>query len=170
MGEHADEPRPAPDAEAAPPKFMKTIQGWLIGLSGIVVTVVGLRAAVLQLMPDKDPPATEVAQVAAEPVTTEEESSPETATDAAAEEPLPLNYEIPGGTLAFNGHAWIESNAEGSSTFKEVSRGTDGMTVAFDEDRNMYLRWPDQGGKVEWSLPDPLDWTELYYAKAVTAG
>ena len=160
--------RQEPDTAVSPPRFMKTINGWLIGLSGIAVTVVGLRAAVLQLMPNDSTRAPDRVQVAGKPVDTDKASSQSSISPAASvEKPLPIKYEIPGGTLAFDGSKWIESRDNGSTAFKEISRDPNGVTVIFDEDRKMYLRWPSQGGQVEWSIPDPLTWTELYYAKAV---
>ena len=53
----ADEPRPAPGPDDRPP-FFKTVNGWIAGLTGLVLAVAGLFTACDKLFPDDPrPPA-----------------------------------------------------------------------------------------------------------------
>ena len=159
--------RPEYDMPAAPPKFMRTVQGWIIGIGGILAAVLALKTTVVPLFSSHDSPPTERTQSAAKPVESDVLPSSSTTMTATAKKLLPTSYKIPKGTLSFDGSKWIEVNDTSIKNFKEMSRDSDGKTLLFDEDNRAYIRFPNEGGKAEYTLEDPIEWTFLYDAVAV---
>lgn len=163
MDREVDELRePEADTSASPPKFMRSIQGWIIGLGGILAAILALKTTVVPLFSRHDPPSTERAQSAAKPVESDAPPSTTTTTNATAKKPLPTSYQIPGGSLSFDGTNWIEENNHSIKKFKQISRNSDGKTLIADE--TYYLRFPNEGGDVELTEKDKIDWGVTYTA------
>ena len=79
--------------------------------------------------------------------------------------PLPTSYSKPNGHIregdAHNWHETDETNGL-NVTWIEQSR-SGGLTVLYDPTRKMYMRFPNNGGQVEWSYFNPVQWTPLYF-------
>ncbi|MEQ7874578.1 hypothetical protein ABDK56_11300 [Sphingomonas sp. ASV193] len=171
MADNSDDPTGA-DA-GSPPKFMRTIQGWLIGLGGIVAAILALKSTALPLFSGHDPKPAEQAQSADKSAVDDPTPTPATVAQAPQAPPstpspatakaLPTVYRIPGGSLSFDGSKWIEENDQSVKTFREVSRNSDGKTLLRDGDT--YLRFPNDGGPVEYSDAYPANWREIYVAE-----
>ena len=67
--------------------------------------------------------------------------------------------------LEWRNGVWVETTAEGTGDeilvhYEQLSR-TDAMTNAIDRTRNLYVRWPSEGGTLEES-EDGNTWTRSY--------
>lgn len=160
MDNKADEPKQPEDGiGTAPPKFMRTVQGWMIGLGGILAAALALKTAVLPLISGNNSSPDQQAQSVAKPLAVEAAPSPP---PAPTEDLLPTSYEIPGGSLSAKGKTWTEVNNESVKKFREVSRNANGMTLISDE--SSYLRFPNDGGEVKMTYKDKVDWFVIYTA------
>ncbi|WP_309662679.1 hypothetical protein [Sphingomonas sp.] len=145
------------DGAGERPKMFSNMTAWLGGLTGLIVAVTGLIAVwphAKQAEPVED---------AAKPV---ENSDAAVSTDAAAADaaaqPLPLKYKAVGATFEKVDGEWVYASANEETRYTEVSR-TDGNTVVFDPKREVYARWPNQGGKVEEKGADnQAEWEDSF--------
>lgn len=82
---------------------------------------------------------------------------------------LPTSYTKPNGFLSRAGQNWLETDNVQSISFhfKEVSR-REGMTLVHDSGRDVYLRWPNAGGTVQYAQGTPQRWVDLYQIEPVT--
>jgi hypothetical protein len=146
-----------PDKAQEHPRVLTTITNWLGGITAVILALVGLRAAYTQLFP-----LTQTGNTTAQSNTTAE---PTTAPVTKAET-LPLRYSKPNGVLEWRQGFWVETDTKSGfeAAFKQVSR-KDGTTTAYDESRDLYLRWPNEGGLVQWTKSNPMVWTNLYMAE-----
>ena len=139
------------------PKFFHSVNGWLGGITGLIVAVSGLLVAWQQF--DRSEPDAEAApavEAAADDASTDAEPSEATA------EPLPLKYEAVDATFEKIDGEWIYASDAEETRYREVSRGG-GNTVVFDPIRKVYARWPDQGGMVEEkAIADAAEWENSF--------
>lgn len=151
-----DEPKDVADNR---PKVFNSITGWVGGITGIVIALAGLRAAYQQLMPAAPVATPSEAQGPAAPEATADENS---AADESTASDLPLSYAgVDGLTLEWSGGLWVETNGDAVTRYEQLSRD-DGMTYAIDRSRNVYVRWPNDGGMVEESDDNQAKWADSY--------
>ena len=151
--------QPQDAADDKPPVF-KNINGWIGGITGVVLALAGLRAAYQQLMPDK---AAVEAAAAGEGGSANSETAVASGEDAAAEDQGPWSYTTSkGGTLAWVDGLWVETAADGTVTNFHHLSSENGMTNASDPATGMFLRWPDGGGVVEQSEDGRVHWSDRY--------
>jgi hypothetical protein len=180
------EPSGNSDEDFRSTRFFRKLAAWVAALTAIVVALVGLRTAVVEFWPKQSsesgpanlngsaalyasaipevgpsssPSPTESLQAKVPP-------SPPTPTPTVTV--LPTSYEKPGGFLAKAGNSWVETDSRNavSFEFKQVSR-RNGMTIVYDETRDVYMRWPNDGGQVQWSNSNPQVWSDLYIVTPV---
>jgi hypothetical protein len=158
-----DEPEQGAGEER--PKFLNSVTGWIGGLTAVVLAIAGLKAAAgqLDLFGSSKPADTAVAsneEAEAAPAEEEEEA------DAAD---LPTKYtgtwQGQDVTLEWRNGVWVEVTAEGTDDevtqhYEQLER-TDKMTNGIDRTRDLYVRWPTEGGTLEESK-DGKTWTESY--------
>lgn len=145
------------------PKFFNSVTGWIGGITAVVLALAGLKAATGQLDlfgSDKG------ADAAATSTENTEEAVPADET-AAAE--LPSKYtgtwENKDVVLEFRNGIWVETTAGGTDDeivthYEQLSRNSK-TTNAIDRNRNLFVRWPTDGGTLEES-EDAKNWTESY--------
>jgi hypothetical protein len=153
------------------PRVFKTISNWIGGITAVILAIVGLKAAYTQLFPPAPTnhviPENQVRPTPVNPTGNEVANVTDSVLPPSPAAPkadgLPLRYSKPRGFLEFRHGFWVETDINNGVefTFREVSR-KGGTTVAFDESRNMTMRWPNEGGEVEWSNTDPPVWHNLY--------
>ena len=145
------------------PRFFKNINGWVGGITGIVLALAGLRAAYQQLMPVAPVLAAPEAQETATPVDTADENTAadNSATDETTATALPTSYTGVDLTLEWTGGVWVETTGGEVSRYQQLSRD-DQMTHAIDQARHLYLRWPTGGGMVQKSEDNEVTWTDYY--------
>lgn len=139
------------------PKFFSNATAWLGGITGLIVAVTGLVAVWPRAKPS-EPVKAEAALVdpAAEEAATDDEAVDTTA------RPLPLKYKAVGATFEKVDGEWVYISASEETRYKEVSR-QGGNTVVFDPKREVYARWPNQGGKVEEKgSDDQAEWEDSF--------
>lgn len=156
---------PEQGASEGRPKFLNSVTGWIGGLTAVVLALAGLKAAAgqLDLFGSSKPADTAVASnEGGEAAPAEEEG-------AAAAANLPTKYtgtwQGQDVTLEWRNGVWVEVTAEGTDDevtqhYEQLER-TDKMTNGIDRTRNMYVRWPTEGGTLEES-EDGKTWTESY--------
>ncbi|HET6941175.1 MAG TPA: hypothetical protein VFH89_03325 [Sphingomicrobium sp.] len=158
-----DEPQQGPGDER--PKFFNNVTGWIGGLTAVVLALAGLKAAAgqLDLFGSSKPVDTAVASNEGVEAGAEEAAGEETAAD------LPTKYagtwQGQDVTLEWRNGVWVEVTAGGTDDevtqrYEQLER-TDKMTNGIDRSRDMYVRWPTQGGTLEES-EDGKTWTESY--------
>ena len=154
---------PQQDAGEGRPKFFNNVTGWIGGLTAVVIALAGLKAAAgqLDLFGSSKPADTAVASNEGEEVAPAEEE------EAAAELPTKYTGTWHGQdvTLEWHNGVWVEITAEGTDDevtqhYEQLER-TDKMTNGIDRTRDMYVRWPTQGGTLEES-ENGKNWTESY--------
>jgi len=134
---------------------------WLGGITGLIVAITGL-VAVWPRAKEAEPVEAAAAQVegaAAEDAAVEDPAAEE---PVEATAPLPLNYRAVGATFEKIDGEWVYTSATEETRYKEVSR-RGGSTVVFDPAREVYARWPNQGGSVEEKgADDQAEWEESF--------
>jgi len=155
---------PHEDPGEGRPKFFNSVTGWIGGLTAVVLALAGLKAAAGQLDLFSSSKPADTAAVASNE---DGEVAPAGEEEAAAD--LPTKYT---GTwqgqdviLEWRNGVWVEVTAEGTDDevtqhYEQLER-TDKMTNGIDRTRNMYVRWPTEGGTLEES-EDGKTWTESY--------
>ena len=155
MGE---EPREASDDR---PKVFRNINGWIGGITGVVLALAGLYSAIQQFWPDPSvKPAAEVPVDASAGAPTENEAAADAAADSTAE-PLPLSYQAVDATFDKTGGMWVYTSGDEVTRYQQVSR-EDGKTIVFDPMRKVYARWPNDGGMVQESADDQTTWSDSF--------
>jgi hypothetical protein len=129
----------APAAAGGHPRLLPKITNWVIAITALVTALVGLWTVLKPVMPT---------------------ASPE----------LPTRYEKPHGVIELREGTWYETDEQNrlEIPFEEVSR-KEGRTVVYDGSRDLYLRWPNGGGTVQWSKSNPMAWADLYVVKPLKA-
>ena len=149
------------------PKILSKATAWIGGITAVVLALAGLKTAYDQLNTSRPVPAADTE--AATPA----ESDDSTATEADAAAELPTKYtgtwQKQDVTLEWRNGVWVETTAEGTDDevvvhYEQLSR-TDAMTNAIDRERNLYVRWPSEGGTLEESK-DGNTWTRSYEVTA----
>lgn len=161
------------------PRFLVKTTGFIVGLTALILAIGGLIAAANGVFGSNSASTSSYdAPSSADPIATqntdvlEDDANAAIATDDASTtnavsttvaSSLPLRYSKPNGYLEFLDNRWVETDQVSGATayFDEISRN-EGMTVTFDSSRQMYLRWPNDGGTAQWSYANPLNWTDLY--------
>lgn len=159
-----DEPREDPGEGR--PKFFNNVTGWIGGLTAVVIALAGLKAAADQLDLFGSSKAADTVAV------TSNESAEGGGEEAVQEEAaadLPTKYtgtwQGQDVTLEWRNGVWVEVTAGGTDDevtqrYEQLER-TDKTTNGIDRSRDMYVRWPTQGGTLEES-EDGKTWTESY--------
>jgi hypothetical protein len=147
------------DNSGEPPKFFRSINGWIAGITGVVIALAGLYSAVQRFWPNT--PVQAVAQTPADDDAADGDQAATADDSAAAQEPLPLAYKAVDATFEKSGGMWVYTGADEVTRYQEVSRD-DGMTIVFDPMRKVYARWPNGGGKVEESDDDQAHWANSF--------
>lgn len=153
------------------PKIFNKATGWIGGVTAVVLALAGLKAAYNQLTPSAPAQGADTESAA----TTEEDAPADdsAATEAAAPAELPSKYtgtwEGKDVSLEWRNGVWVETTAEGTDDeilvhYEQLSR-TNAMTNAIDRTRNLYVRWPSEGGTLEES-EDGNTWTRSYEVAA----
>lgn len=147
------------------PKFFNSVTGWIGGLTAVVLALAGLKAAAGQLDLFGSSKPAQAAISSNEPAAAEETTPTED--EATAE--LPTKYtgtwEKKDVTLEWRNGIWVETTAGGTddeivTRYEQLSRN-EKTTNAIDRDRQLYVRWPTDGGTLEES-EDGKSWTESY--------
>jgi len=142
------------------PPFFNKVTKWIGGLTAVVLALAGLKAAAgqLDLFGSEKPTTTEQAASAGEgdaPATSEEEATAG----------LPTKYtgtwEGQEVTLELRNGIWVETLTDGTVTRYEQLSRDDKTTNGIDRNRNLYVRWPTEGGTFEES-EDNDTWTRSY--------
>ena len=158
----ADEP--SSDGGGGRPKFVNNVTAWIGGLTAVVVALGGLKAAYNQLESPTAANATDTEDAAS---TNEVDVS--TNSDMAAEAPAPADlpskytgtWEGQDVTLELRNGIWVETLGNGTVTrYEQLSRDKT-STNGIDRNRNLYVRWPTDGGTLEES-EDNDTWTRSY--------
>ena len=168
MDEQQPPEQPNQDADGSP-KIFKNINGWIAGITGLVVALGGLATAYKQLFPErKTEAATSAAALA-------EGTQRAAAADIAAkpDEDLPLLYEGDDVKLEFVGDQWVLTDKDGEYHYEDMYSPDETRVLAFDKQNNAYLRWPIKGGMSEEGSADKQSWTnyvDLYPPEPAKGG
>ena len=153
------------------PKIFNKATGWIGGVTAVVLALAGLKTAYNQLTPSA--PAQAADREAASVTEGDAAADDAATTEAATPADLPSKYT---GTwqgkdvvLEWRNGVWVETTAEGTDDeilvhYEQLSR-TAAMTNAIDRTRNLYVRWPSEGGTLEES-EDGNSWTRSYEVAA----
>ncbi|WP_395624263.1 hypothetical protein [Sphingomonas daechungensis] len=159
---------PQPEAGGERPKFFNSVTGWIGGLTAVVLALAGLKAAAgqLDLFGPAEPAQAEQAAATQETQAAEE---PQAVAETPAADALPSKstgtWKGQEVTLEWRNGIWVEVTAEGTedeivTNYEQLAR-TDVMTNGIDRNRNLYVRWPSEGGTLEES-EDGITWTRSY--------
>ena len=148
-----DEQQPPKQDADGSPKFFKNINGWIAGVTGLVIALAGLATAYKQLFPqEKAEAATAAAPAkAAQPAAA---TSAATAPDAGA----PTVYEGDGVKLEWTGDEWLLTGKDGEYHYEDMYSPDETRVLAFDKTNSAYLRWPIKGGMSEEGSADKQSW------------
>ena len=148
----ADEPRPAPGPDDRP-RFFKTVNGWIAGLTGLVLAVAGLFTACDKLFPDDPKPPAASSTNTAAPVAVVAVPKPDS---------VPTKYTGDGGVTMewdFDQARWELTDNGVEYDYEEVVSPDDTRVLGYDKANSAYLRWPLKGGMAEESKDDKASWT-----------
>ena len=159
---------PTKDDGDGRPKFFKSVTGWIGGLTAVVLALAGLKAASgqLDLFGSSEPKEAKQAE------STESGGGAGGQVAKAAETAaLPTSYtgvwQDNNVKLEWRNGVWVETTEQGGGEedpliyhYEQLSR-TPQMTNTIDRSRNLYVRWPTDGGTVEES-EDGDTWTRSY--------
>jgi hypothetical protein len=130
------------------PPFFKSVNGWIAGLTGLVLALAALFTAFDRLFPGQRT----VAAVS---------SSAATAATPTADASAPSGYTGPGGvTMAWDSDEthWVLTDDGVQYYYEEVVSPDDAQVLAYDKTNHAYLRWPLKGGMAEESKDDKANW------------
>lgn len=162
MGEEHD----GLNAEAGPnqPPFLSGVKGIVAGITSAMVAITALLAAVTNLFGNHGSPparaATEaLADVPATPL-------PVAASAVAADEGAPTHYtgtnsDGQGIEVNWDGKQWIYTDPQKSYVYVDLTSADKDMVLAYDREIDGYLRWPIQGGAVEESSKNQLEFKPI---------
>jgi hypothetical protein len=150
-----DEPKlePKPDDR---PRFFSTLNGWVAGLTGLVLAFAGLFTAFDKLFPDK-PSLT--AASSNRPV-----DAPAAAV-APVDRPITSYTTDEGSTLRRIEGMWVWTDKD-ANTFRYKEESNDGVTTVAvlkeggENGKDVYLRWPNAGGMALQSYDDQANWNQ----------
>ena len=153
------------------PGFFKSVNGWIAGITALVVALAGLATALHPWMSKEQKEST---AAVATPNATDAEAAG-AANMEAVENDDPWGYTTDArGTLRYKGGLWIETDSEGTETRYTPESVENGFTYARDKGaapngEDVFLRWPTAGGQVEKSVDRQVHWNDLYVVSAETA-
>ncbi|MEO8176952.1 MAG: hypothetical protein ABI626_09885 [Sphingomicrobium sp.] len=149
------------DNSGEPPKFFRSINGWIAGITGVVIALAGLYSAVQRFWPST--PVQAVAQTPPADDSAGAADDDQAAADdgAAAEDQLPLSYKAVDATFEKSGGMWVYASGDEVNRYQQVSRD-DGTTIVFDPMSKVYARWPKGGGMVEESDDNQAHWKDSF--------
>jgi hypothetical protein len=143
-----DEPNPEPKPDNRP-RFFSTLNGWMAGLTGLILAVAALFAAWDKLFPQHSaPPPASSTNVA--PVAT-----------IAADDSAPAKYFGDGAKIEWDPDQtrWTLTDDSGTYYYDDVTSPDDTQVLGYDKTNGAYLRWPIKGGMAEESKDDKGSWT-----------
>jgi hypothetical protein len=151
----ADEPRPdlKPDDR---PRFFSTLNGWIAGLTGLVLAFAGLFTACDKLFRD-EPAGTGAASNGM--------AAPAAATTASAARRITSYTTGDGGTLRRVEGMWVWTDKDGT-TYRYQEEINDGVTTIAvlkqggENGQDVYLRWPNAGGMALQSFDNQANWNQ----------
>jgi hypothetical protein len=154
----SDEPQAGGGEERG---FLSTTKGLVSGLTGLIVAVTGLFVAYDKLRPSKGAAGVETAapaqQVAGPPAT--EEQAP--AIELYTGDQLRMEW---------TGKDWRLISPDGISHYEEMLSTEGAWVLGFDKANNEYIRWPIDGGTMEYSQDDRASWTTYGEVQPENAG
>ena len=161
MGEEHD----GLNAEAGPvqPPFLSGVKGIVAGITSAVLAITALLAAVTNLFGNHcSPPARAATEALANPATL----LPAAASAAAADEGAPTHYtgtnsDGQGIEVNWDGKQWIYTDPQKSYVYVDLTSADKDMVLAYDREIDGYLRWPIQGGAVEESSKNQLEFKPI---------
>jgi len=160
------EPQAPQESADDQPKIFKSINGWIAGVTGIVIALGGLAATWDRLFAPKQAEENVVAEghpVAAADAPDEAAGSDQAPTEAAnsytTDQYGRIDYQE-GGT-------WAETDAQGNVTEYAHQSDKDGWTTAVieqggEEGEDALLRWPNAGGTAQKSVDGGDHWQDAY--------
>jgi hypothetical protein len=158
-GEQSEEPRDGT------PKIFKSMTGWIGGATAVVVALGGLYTAYDKFIV-KVKPSAELAANVEDQSTDTDASASQSAGTAAPEQPERESYTTgDGGTLAWDEGMWLWTDKDGTE-YRYKEEANDGTTIVAripnggEKGEDVWLRWPNAGGKALQSFDDRERWTE----------
>lgn len=134
--------------------FLSTTKGMVTGLTSLIVAVTGLVVACEKLAPSDKPASAQAAAMTPESGENATGSDPANETGEAAIEV----YTGEGLRLEWTGKAWQLTSADGMFTYEEMVSTEGTWVLGFDKENGEYIRWPIDGGTVEYSRDDRATW------------
>ncbi len=150
----ADEPKPAPPSDDRP-RFFRTLNGWIAGLTGVVLAFAGLFTACDKLFPDSPVKATTASNNA--PAPTVATTAPKT------DDSDPAKYTGEGGVTMdwdFDDARWILTDNGNKYYYDNITPPDDTEVLGYDKTNDAYLRWPLKGGLAQESKDDKKNWSD----------
>ena len=145
----------APQQETGqPPAFLTGAKTWVAAVSAVVIALAGLKTAWSQLFPADPAPAVQAA--AAMP-----EAAPRPAAAAASAEEEEGDPELYTGDrlrMEWTGKKWQLSSPDGVFLYDEMLSTEGSWVLGFDKSNDEYIRWPIEGGTMEYSKDDRQSW------------
>ena len=143
---------PSQDHEPSGGGFLSTTKGIVTGITSLVVAITGLTVACDKLLPDDAAPA-KVESAASVPPDGEPAGA-----EAAPEEGDPSLYTGDKLRMEWTGKTWQLSSPDGVFTYEEMLSTEGNWILGFDKAQNEYIRWPKDGGTMEYSTDDRQSW------------
>jgi hypothetical protein len=146
-----DDPKPLSTSDDRP-RFFSTLNGWIAGLTGLILAVAALFTAWDKLFPDAPGAPTLVSSNAASPAPT---AAPK------ADDSDPSKYTGEGGVTMdwdFDTARWVLTDNGAKYYYDNVTSPDDTQVLAYDKDNRAYLRWPIKGGMAEERKDDKTGW------------
>lgn len=144
----SDEAQPSGGEERG---FLSTTRGLVAGLTSLVVAITGLVVAYDKLKPAKEATATSV------PVQQVADTGGGDA-NVAEEEPAIELYTGENLRMEWTGKDWKLTSHDGISHFEEMVSTEGSWVIGLDKANNEYIRWPIDGGTMEYSQDDRQSW------------
>lgn len=151
-------PEPPQQDSGERPQVFGNVNGWIAGVTGLVVALGGLFTAYDRMWGDQ--PAEPQAVAATAPPASEPRAEPAAAVPAAAAE-MPARPKIYTGelfadgsfeggamSLRHDGENWILT-ADQRYVYEQLAASNSEQIRAYNRDYDSYLRWPASGGEVE---------------------
>ena len=150
-----DDPKPLSTLDDRPRVF-STVNGWIAGLTGLILALAALFTAWDKLFPDKPSPTA---------------ASSNRAVDAPAVAVTPGDRPITsyttgdGGTFRLIEGMWVWTDKD-ANTYRYKEKSNDGVTTVAvlengsENGKDVYLRWPNAGGFALQSYDNQANWNQ----------
>lgn len=150
------------DAASDKPRFLSGLNGLIAGITSAVIAISALLAAVTNLFGNH--PAEPARVAATETTAADTAATPESTATPDKEDPahyVGTNSDGQPIEVNWDGKHWIYTDPETSYVYVDLTSADETMVLAYDREIDSYLRWPTDGGAIEESFKNELEFKPI---------